>query len=78
MTAKEYAQRMMQRYIDHMPALREQTGHKIIDHAKQCCLMSAGEIKKALIAYGTESFELQNMDSEFRFWDEVVNEINKL
>lgn len=29
------------------------------------------EIESALIEYGNDSMELQNMDSEFRYWDSV-------
>jgi hypothetical protein len=29
------------------------------------------EIESALTEYGKESMELQNMDSEFRYWDSV-------
>lgn len=33
------------------------------------------QIDTALTDYGRESFELQNMDGEFRFWDKVLNKI---
>ena len=50
----------------------------IID-SKQCALMAVDEIEKALTDYGRgDSFQLQNMDSEFRFWEQVKQEIEKL
>ena len=46
--------------------------------AKKQAFICVCEIIKVLIDYGTESYELQNMDSEFRFLDEVKNELEKL
>jgi len=59
--------------------------------AKKCALIAVDEILEALEEYDkrTEnylkedfpdyfSFELQNMDSEFRFWEQVKKEIEKL
>lgn len=43
---------------------------------KQLALIAVEEIKKALIDYAEDVFELQNMDSELRYWDEVEVEIN--
>lgn len=43
--------------------------------AKQCALECVDKITEALTDYGSDSHELQNMDSEFRYWDEVKNEI---
>ena len=36
------------------------------------------EIEDALTNYGAMSGELQNMDSEWRFWDKVKIKLNKL
>ena len=36
------------------------------------------EIIDALISGGRDSFELQNMDKEFRFWYEVKDELNRM
>jgi hypothetical protein len=48
-------------------------------HCKECALIAVDEIEKALTDYGRgDSFQLQNMDSEFRYWDKVKKEIEKL
>jgi hypothetical protein len=39
-------------------------------YAKQCALIAVDEIEKALTNY--------DMDSEFRFWEQVKQEIEKL
>lgn len=41
-------------------------------------LFTVEEIELALTDYGKESMELQNMDSEFRFWNDVRNELTNL
>ena len=48
------------------------------DIAKQCALIAVDEIIKALYDYGDESMDLQNMDGEFNFWNEVKTEIQNL
>ena len=46
---------------------------------KRCALMAVEEIEQALTDYGRgDSLELQNMDSEFRYWWKVKEEIEKL
>jgi hypothetical protein len=50
----------------------------IID-SKQYALIAVDEIEQALTDYGRgDSLQLQNMDSEFRFWEQVKTEIEKL
>jgi hypothetical protein len=47
-----------------------------LEDRKQCALIVVDEIEKALTDYGRgDSFQLQNMDSEFRFWEQVKQEI---
>jgi hypothetical protein len=47
--------------------------------AKICASMAVAEIEEALADYGRgDSLELQNMDSEFRFWEQVEKEIEQL
>jgi hypothetical protein len=49
------------------------------DDAKHCASIAVEEIEEALTDYGRgDSFQLQNMDSEFRFWEQVKTEIEKL
>jgi hypothetical protein len=43
--------------------------------AKKCALVAVDKIEAALTSYGDASLELQNMDSEFRWWEGVRNEI---
>ena len=43
---------------------------------KQCALIAVDEIEEALTDYGRgDSLQLQNMDSEFRYWSKVREEI---
>ena len=49
------------------------------EDAKQCASIAVEEIEEALADYGRgDSLQLQNMDSEFRFWEQVKTEIEKL
>jgi hypothetical protein len=49
------------------------------EDAKHCALISVAEIEEALTDYGRgDSLQLQNMDSEFRFWEQVKQEIEKI
>jgi len=51
----------------------------MFDQAKYCALIAVDEIEQALTDYGRgDSLQLQNMDSEFRFWEQVKTEIEKL
>lgn len=45
---------------------------------KALAILMVKEIEDALESYGQESMELQNMDSEFRFWNKVKCEIRLL
>ena len=46
---------------------------------KQCALIAVDEIEQALTDYGRgDSLELQNMDSEFRYWSKVREEIRNI
>lgn len=45
---------------------------------KQCASIVVDEIVKALEEYGQTTFELQNMDREFAYWDMVKHNINLL
>lgn len=46
-----------------------------IKNTKAASMVVMSEIKSALISYGEDSYELQNMDLELRWWDEVENEL---
>lgn len=43
-----------------------------------CAIICVDEIIDAFISGGRDSFELQNMDKEFRFWYEVKDELNRM
>jgi hypothetical protein len=45
---------------------------------KALAILMVKEIETALENYVHESMELQNMDSEFRYWDKVNSEISCL
>ena len=45
---------------------------------KQCALVCVDEIEKALTECGELSDQLQNMDREFSFWDNVKSSINQI
>jgi hypothetical protein len=50
-----------------------------VDTTKKYALIAVDEIEQALTDYGRgDSLQLQNMDSEFRFWEQVKQEIEKL
>jgi hypothetical protein len=46
--------------------------------ANVCAIICVDEIIDAFISGGRYSFELQNMDKEFRFWYEVKDELNRM
>ena len=46
--------------------------------SKQCALIALDEIIKSLENYGKESDELQNMENNFRYWQEVRQELLKM
>ena len=43
-----------------------------------CAIICVDEIIDAFISGGRDSFELQNMDKEFRFWHEVKDELYRM
>ena len=46
--------------------------------AKICGLITVDEIINSLENYGKESDELQNMENDFRYWQEVKQELLKI
>jgi hypothetical protein len=78
MTPKEKAEELFNKYCIYLRAglLYDEEAR---EDAKQCALIAIDEIEKALTDYGRgDSLQLQNMDSEFRFWEQVKQEIEKL
>ena len=78
MTPKEKAKELVDKYWIYLRAglLYDEEAK---DDAKHCALTAVAEIEEALADYGRgDSLQLQNMDSEFRFWEQVKTEIKKL
>lgn len=70
MESKEKAKELYDKFLSHSESFHEK------EHTKECALICVEEIEKALTEYGKgDSMELQNMDSEFRYWDKVKQEI---
>lgn len=69
MTPKQKAEELIRLFSSNC---RECSGD---DKARELALLCVGEIEQALIEYGRETDELQNMDSEFRWWDKVTAEL---
>lgn len=90
MTPQEKAKEIYCHYTDALNIRDLQTTAN--PFAKQCALICMKEIIEALYEYdeitekylkeefGTDYFStvLQNMDSDFRYWDQVKQEIEKL
>ena len=47
-------------------------------HGKQCAFIVVREVYKGLYNYLKNTDELQNVDREFAYWDEVTKEIENL
>ena len=71
MTPQEKAKELVNSYYKEI---------KYLERAKQCALIAVNEIIDALEKYDdrNDTFELQNMDGDFRYWDKVKQEIEKL
>jgi hypothetical protein len=68
MTPKEKAGVLVTKFIKHSIAERD---IKPIQLAKDCVLIAVDEIIMALEDYGKSTFELQNMEQDFRYWEKV-------
>lgn len=75
MTAKEKANRLVSLFEEQQEYYDANQCSRI---AKQCALIAVDEILAALTDYGEENDELQNMESDFRFYEKVKSEIEKL
>ena len=67
LSSKEKAKQLVDRFLSVY-------GYK--GFAIEYALICVDEIVKAIAEYGEESMELQNMDSTFRYWNEVKEHIN--
>ena len=73
MTPKEKADSLVYDFNNCLPDLFLSEERSIY-----CALECIKQIEDALTNYGAMSGELQNMDSEWRYWDQVKQELNKL
>ena len=69
LTPKEKAKELVEKFSDL------EDGEMYIGKAKQCALIAVDEIINSLENYGKESDELQNMENDFRYWQEVRQEL---
>ena len=72
MTPKEKAKELVEKFSDL------EDGEMYIGKAKQCALIAVDEIINSLENYGKASDELQNMENDFRYWQEVKQELLKI
>ena len=77
MTPKEKAKELIKRYYRDSDLLVEDLSWI---QAKECALIMVDEIIDALAEYDdrNNTYELQNMDRDFNYWQEVKQEIEKL
>jgi len=78
MTPKEKAEELFHKYADEFNFDDTYRGYR--EQSKQCALMSVDEIIKALVEYDNRNntYELQNMDRDFNYWEQVRIEIENL
>lgn len=84
MTPKDKARELVDKfspYVDSEIAGEEDFEYSYeekLRNAKSCANICVIEIKAALIENGKENDSLQNMDSELRYWGNVLKEIDLL
>jgi hypothetical protein len=74
MTPKEKAKEIFNKYYETLPLWG------IYGNSKQCALIAIDEIEKSLLEYDNRNatYELQNMDRDFSYWEQVKQQIKKL
>jgi hypothetical protein len=73
MTPKEKAKELVEKYYELFSVELENT--ICIYEAKQCALIAVEEIEKAI---DFDWIEIQNLESEHRYWEQVKEELKKL
>ena len=75
MTPKEKAEELLKKMLSKNPNIQD--GISSIDtiQAKLCALVAVDEIINAI---DFDWMEVQNLDSQHRYWEEVKREIEKL
>lgn len=86
MTPKQKAEQLLERF-KRMPLdmLYYEYGESFVstgqithNSARVCAIILVYEVLDTLTKYGEESMELQNMDSELRYWHAVLDELKNL
>ncbi|HFI4796500.1 TPA: hypothetical protein ACGQK4_002219 [Elizabethkingia anophelis] len=79
MTSKEKADKLYWKFVKIIdPHWGILIRKYVKQRAIQCAIASANESLRAVEKYGRDTDELQNMENEFRFWNEVKQELEKM
>jgi glutathione synthase/RimK-type ligase-like ATP-grasp enzyme len=75
MTPKDKAEELIEKYLNMNDGLIQEFIPIPLEGARQCALVAVDEIMKAI---DFDWMEVQNLESEHRYWQEVKQEIEKL
>ena len=77
MTPKAKAENLIEKFIPNTRIWNDEkkVWEDCIESAKRGALITVDEIINSLENYGKESDELQNMENDFRYWQEVKQEL---
>ena len=79
MNPKAKAENLIEKFIPNTRIWNDEKGWEdCMESAKRCALITVDEIINSLENYGKESDELQNMENDFRYWQEVKKELLKM
>ena len=78
LTPKQKAEELVYFYQNLLIPLSEEKDDFFFSRCKKCALIAVDEIINSLENYGKESDELQNMENDFRYWQEVKQELLKI
>ena len=78
LTPKKKAEELVYFYQNLLTPLSEKKDDFFFSRCKKCALIAVDEIINSLENYGKESDELQNMENDFRYWQEVKQELLKM
>ena len=78
LTPKQKAEELVYFYQNLLTPLSEKKDDFFFSRCKKCALIAVDEIINSLENYGKESDELQNMENDFRYWQEVKEELLKM
>ena len=78
LTPKQKTEELVYFYQNLLTPLSEKKDDFFFSRCKKCALIAVDEIINSLENYGKESDELQNMENDFRYWQEVKQELLKM